>query len=107
MRIAGEVYNCITILISSRPQNERNKIGRSAQFSLNLQKNRWIGPHHRYIHIHRYKYIRIYDRWEQENNRRFREGGIEASTFGLPDIELLSIISTKGTDGYKVNCANK
>jgi len=57
-----------------------------------------------YIQI---KYMRIHDRWKQENDRRFREGGMKASTFGLPDIELLSIISTKGTDGHKVNCANK
>jgi hypothetical protein len=28
--IAREVYNCITTSISSRPENERNKAGRSA-----------------------------------------------------------------------------
>jgi hypothetical protein len=32
---------------------------------------------------------------------------IEASTFGLPYIELLSTISIKETYGYSVNCANK
>ena len=35
------------------------------------------------------------------------KGGMEASTFGLPDIELWSVVCTKKTDGHKVNCANK
>jgi hypothetical protein len=36
---AIEVYNCITTPIISQPENERNKAGRSAQFSLNFQKD--------------------------------------------------------------------
>jgi hypothetical protein len=38
--IVREGYNCNTTLISSRPENERNKVGSSAQFSRIFSKDK-------------------------------------------------------------------
>ncbi len=37
-----EIYNCITVIIRSQPENERNKAGRSVQFSCLPKKKREI-----------------------------------------------------------------